>query len=101
VRTFLYSNDQLQKAMAVGLFGGTIGLLLNAVYIDVFAASKVAQTYWSISGLFLGFVYINEKTNKTERMSAYAGAETGQGEVVSSAKRSVTKRAATRAKAHK
>lgn len=36
---------------AVGFVGGTTGLLVNAFYIDVFAASKVAYTYWIVVGI--------------------------------------------------
>jgi hypothetical protein len=52
------SRDFAEQALAIGMFSATIGLLLNAVYIDVFAASKVAQTYWAISGIFLGYLYL-------------------------------------------
>ena len=52
--------DKLKSAMATGMLAGSVGLLLNAVYIDVFAASKVAQTYWGLSGLFLGFVFLDQ-----------------------------------------
>lgn len=54
----LKSTDPLLKAVGIGLFGGTIGLLLNAIYIDVFAASKVAQTYWLICGVFLAYAWV-------------------------------------------
>lgn len=37
--------------VAVGFIGGTTGLLVNAFYIDVFAASKVAYTYWIVVGI--------------------------------------------------
>lgn len=54
-------DDFLVSAMSIGLLGGSIGLLLNAVYIDVFAASKVAQMYWALSGIFLGFLATQPK----------------------------------------
>ena len=31
----------------------SLGLLANALYIDVFASSKVAFTYWALAGIFL------------------------------------------------
>lgn len=46
-------ENSIYRAIAVGFIAGTIGLLLNATYIDVFAASKVAFTYWSLAGLVL------------------------------------------------
>jgi hypothetical protein len=40
----------LTTVLNIGLLAGTIGLLINALYIDVFAASKVAMTYWALVG---------------------------------------------------
>ena len=48
----LRSKDELSVALSVGVLGASIGLLLNAIYIDVFAASKVALTYWGFAGVF-------------------------------------------------
>lgn len=39
------------RAVNIGFFAGSIGLLINATYIDVFAASKVAYTFWFFAGL--------------------------------------------------
>lgn len=44
------------KPIVIGFVAGTVGLLLNATYIDVFAASKVAFTYWSITGVALAAI---------------------------------------------
>jgi len=44
--------------------GITFGLLVNALYIDVFESSKVAYTYWSLMGIMLAaalFVVQKEK----------------------------------------
>jgi uncharacterized membrane protein len=41
----------MDQAVTIGLVAGTLGLLVNATYIDVFAASKVAYTYWFFAGL--------------------------------------------------
>ncbi len=50
------------------LFGSgiamTLGLLANAVYIDVFEASKIAYTYWSIIGLILALAILDKKHEK-------------------------------------
>jgi hypothetical protein len=54
----LSSKDWLAKALSIGFISATIGLLLNAVYIDVFAASKVAFTYWGFLGLFISYVLL-------------------------------------------
>src|SRR5690606_18678152 len=47
----LRDNDTLARALCVGYIGGSIGLLINALYIDVYAASKVAMTYWGLAGI--------------------------------------------------
>lgn len=46
-------KNPLHQALTIGFISGTIGLLLNATYIDVFAASKVAYTYWLMAGLVM------------------------------------------------
>ena len=40
-----------------GYIGVAIGLLLNAVYIDVYASSKVAFTFWALTGLIIALYY--------------------------------------------
>ena len=49
----LFDTNILKATLAIGVFAGSIGLLLNALYIDVYAASKVAFTYWAVVGLTL------------------------------------------------
>jgi len=44
------------QAVVAGLIGATIGLLVNAVYIDVFEASKVAYTFWTMTAILLATV---------------------------------------------
>lgn len=59
IALFLYRFSQSvvikQRALASGvLFGiaaGSLGMLFNALYIDVFAASKVAFLFWAVMGL--------------------------------------------------
>jgi O-antigen ligase len=43
-------------AIAVGIAAATIGLLTNALYIDVFEASKVAFIFWALMGIFVAIV---------------------------------------------
>lgn len=52
---FLHGRSKLSplpKAFVIGVFAGIVGLLFNAILIDVFEASKVAFVLW----LLLGFV---------------------------------------------
>lgn len=53
-------------AIYYGFLFGLAGLLINATYIDVFEASKLAYSFWLIAGLFVGSVIVrrNEQTNK-------------------------------------
>lgn len=57
----MHKFGTLESALAIGYIGASLGLLLNALYIDVFAASKVAFTYWSLTGVFLA---LYEKENR-------------------------------------
>jgi len=41
--------------IAYGFTFALLALLINATYIDVFEASKVAYTFWTIAGLFMGY----------------------------------------------
>lgn len=55
IRQILRSSpSRLLKGLAIGLLGGMIGLLFNAVLIDVFEASKVAFIFWMLVGLVIG-----------------------------------------------
>ncbi len=55
VLTVVYKNskdsDPLIATLNIGLVGSIIGLLINAGYIDVFASSKVAYTFWAFLGI--------------------------------------------------
>lgn len=41
----------VERALVIGVYAGVVGLLCNAVLIDVFEASKVAYTLWILMGL--------------------------------------------------
>jgi hypothetical protein len=47
-------KDPLSNAFLFGLAGGVVGLLMNAVLIDVFEASKVAESLWLLLGIGAG-----------------------------------------------
>src|SRR3989339_1329860 len=56
------------RLLAYGFIFGLIALLINATYIDVFEASKVAYTFWTVAGLFIGYVGLNSKLkNQNEK----------------------------------
>lgn len=54
-------KDPTLFALSAGVFGVVVGLLTNAVYIDVFEASKVAYTFWSLVGIFFAALWIKRK----------------------------------------
>lgn len=53
-------TTNVTKALRAGFLGSVIGLLINAFYIDVFAASKVAYTFWTFAGLTVSVLKINQ-----------------------------------------
>ncbi len=52
---------QSDKPIYIAFIFGLFALLVNALYIDVFEASKVAFQFWLISGLFIGSLSYYEK----------------------------------------
>lgn len=54
-------KDSVLYSIFVGAIALTLGLLINAVYIDVFEASKVAYSYWAFMGLVLGAVTLKKQ----------------------------------------
>ncbi|HVF69498.1 MAG TPA: O-antigen ligase family protein [Xanthomonadales bacterium] len=48
------SKPSMTAGFAYGLAGGVLGLALNAVLIDVFEASKVAESLWILLGISVG-----------------------------------------------
>jgi hypothetical protein len=47
------------RLMLVGFCAGMIALLVNAILIDVFEASKVAYTFWVMGGVFVAIADIS------------------------------------------
>jgi len=54
-------KSQFFYAFTVGVIGGIITLLINATYIDVFEASKVAFSFWAMVGILLAFLKLQTK----------------------------------------
>ncbi len=50
-------NDKL---ISYGFIFGFLALFINASYIDAFEASKVAYTFWTLSGLFIGYFNLSK-----------------------------------------
>ena len=48
--------NSIESAFLAGLAGGTTGIFINAIFIDVFEASKFAIIFWLLIGLAVGLV---------------------------------------------
>lgn len=55
--------DEQLKIANIAFIAASVGLLLNATYIDVFASSKVAFTYWALAGAILAYNKILTKND--------------------------------------
>lgn len=51
-----HNTSSFAKSIAVGFIAGSVALLVNAIYIDVYASSKVAFTYWALTGFVLSYL---------------------------------------------
>ncbi len=51
------------RVIYTGFLFGLAGLMMNASYIDVFEASKVAYTFWLIAGIFVASLYYAKPKN--------------------------------------
>ena len=64
---FLKGKDSMRgppRGFVIGVFAGLTGLLLNAVLIDVFEASKVAFTLWVLLGVAVALLMQKTKWTK-------------------------------------
>ncbi len=60
-RNIVVLKDPLIFGFAVGVCGIVFGLMVNAIYIDVFESSKVAYSFWTLVGCTLGGIEILKK----------------------------------------
>lgn len=64
----LKTTFKKERVLILSFLFGLGALLINATYIDVFEASKVAYTFWTVAGLFIGYSTIsNVKSLPTDR----------------------------------
>jgi hypothetical protein len=55
------TTSNISKTLGFALAGGIIGLLINATLIDVFEASKVAESLWILLGVAVGGLAVSQK----------------------------------------
>jgi hypothetical protein len=70
----LNHKDWWVRSLSIGLIAATVGLLCNALIIDVFVASKVAFTYWALVGIVLKINYVTHPKVLSQRDKARAQA---------------------------
>ncbi len=56
VKALRQDREPLITAYLLGMIAGSLGLLFNALYIDVFEASKVAFMYWALVGISFALI---------------------------------------------
>jgi hypothetical protein len=61
-RVFRSFADPTVRWFAGGLLAGSIGLAIDAIFIDIYFASKIAEVYW----FFIGALFAAEKLIKAE-----------------------------------
>ncbi len=54
--------DKQRRYVYYGMIAGTLALLINALYVDIFEASKVAYHFWLMSGMSIGLATYYEKS---------------------------------------
>lgn len=54
-------DSPIVKSFILGFAAGVVGLAFNAIFIDVFEASKVAFMLWLLAGITLGTLHLYEK----------------------------------------
>lgn len=58
IKTLPKVNSPVLRSFVLGFVAGTFGLALNAIFIDVFEASKVAFTYYLLLGIVIGTLHL-------------------------------------------
>ncbi|MCR4324906.1 MAG: O-antigen ligase family protein [Candidatus Curtissbacteria bacterium] len=59
-------NDPFYSTVVAGTVAAIIGLLVNALYIDVFEASKVAYTFWILVAILIATANLASSSKNTK-----------------------------------
>lgn len=54
-------TDKISKFYLFGISAGVVGLFFNAILIDVFESSKLAESLWIFLGIALGTIFLYKK----------------------------------------
>ena len=60
VYKYAKKQENNKRILYFSFLFGLFALLINATYIDVFEASKVAFQFWITSGIFVGAVLVKD-----------------------------------------
>jgi len=60
----LFDMKSIELIFIAGMAGSLVGVLLNAVFIDVFEASKFAISFWLLTGFSMGLIKYENIGNK-------------------------------------
>ncbi|MEK7502230.1 MAG: hypothetical protein AAB609_01770 [Patescibacteria group bacterium] len=60
-KTISVIDSKITRSFIFGFSAGVIGLFLNALFIDVFEASKIAFTLWGLMGVTFGILTLYQK----------------------------------------
>ena len=64
---FAAKNSKTDQLIIAGILAGYFGLLINAVMIDIFEASKVAFIFWMVMGMGEGYLNNLKSRPKVDR----------------------------------
>lgn len=67
ISAFKKVNDIFFATIIASLFAASVGLLVNAFYIDVFVSSKVAYTFWIMMAILLSTIKLSQ-SKKSEKI---------------------------------
>ncbi|MCA9369881.1 MAG: O-antigen ligase family protein [Pseudomonadales bacterium] len=62
------TSNRFVRGVSVAYLAAALGLLINASYIDVFAASKVAFTFWGMTAVVLAVVMQERRSDTPQPM---------------------------------
>jgi hypothetical protein len=62
----VHTLDSFIAAVSIGFTGSLIGLAVSAIYLDVFAASKVAFTFWAFAGILMKTILLGDSNNLSQ-----------------------------------
>ena len=62
------SVSGLARALVLGIVAGTAGLMLNATFIDVFEASKVATVFWMLTAVLVAAIQLSSRKPAEKRL---------------------------------